>query len=473
MEPFPLSWVVKTLNADVLNSSSRSLERQITGICTDSRKIQHGNLFFALVGENSDGHQYVAQALAKGAAAAVVSHCVESADGLQIVVPNALVALGDLAQAYRRRFHIPVIGITGSVGKTSTREMIAAVLRTKLNTLSSEKNYNNEIGVPLTLFQLTRQHEAAVIEMGMRGLGEIDRLAEIAEPTIGVITNIGYAHIEWLGSREAIAQAKSELLARLPAGGTAILPYHDEFFEYMKARVAPGCQIVTFTDYALKGWTADVSICKGRGTRYRLRIRDSEYHRVELNAVGTHHARNAAAALAVAHVMSVPIQPAAEALSKWQGAEGRMQVRNTHFGYTVLDDCYNAGPESMASALETLDRMRSGAIVAVLGSIKEVGDFSDELHRKVGLDVAKTAPNVLITVGEEARIIAETAKETLGPNRADAVRMVHYADTETAAAHIREWIQPGDTVLVKGSRAMEMEKIVAVLTGETGAGAHG
>ena len=229
MESFTLGWAVEKLGANLPEGAA---ERVVRGICTDTRNDAQDTLFFALKGETSDGHQYVEKAFEKGAMAAIVSEVQSNIDGIQIVVPDTVIALGDLAQAYRLQFDIPVVGITGSVGKTSTKEMTAAVLRTKYNVLANEKNYNNEIGVPLTLFRLEKTHEVAVIEMGMRGLGEIDRLAEIAAPTIGVITNIGYAHIERLGSQEKIAEAKSELLARLPSDGVAILPAEDKFLVY-------------------------------------------------------------------------------------------------------------------------------------------------------------------------------------------------------------------------------------------------
>ena len=250
MEPFSLAWAAQKVNGQVIGEAVG----EITSVCIDSRQAKPGALFFALKGENSDGHEYVAQALKAGAAAVVVEHKIEGLEattpsgektGAQIVVPAALRALGDLARHYRRQFAIPIIGITGSVGKTSTKEMIAAVLRTTYNTLASEKNYNNEIGVPLTLFNLNKTHEAAVVEMGMRGLGQIDYLAEIAEPTIGVITNIGHAHIELLGSFENIAQAKSELFARLPSNGVAILTKDNAFLEIVKAAIPAGCRITS------------------------------------------------------------------------------------------------------------------------------------------------------------------------------------------------------------------------------------
>ncbi len=539
MEPITVAWAAEAMGARIVGAA----EGVIRGVCTDTRRDADDSLFFALPGENSDGHAYVARAFAAGAVGAVVSQDMPDAPGPLLVVPDTLRALGDLAQHYRRQFAIPVVGVTGSVGKTSTKEMIAAVLRAKYNTLASEKNYNNEIGVPLTLFQLTRAHEAAVIEMGMRGLGEIDRLAEIAQPTVGVITNIGHAHIERLGSRQQIAQAKSELLARLPAGGTAVLPRDDEFYDYLLSRVPEGCHVLKF---AKSGCSIPDTYCCFRNpdkSMYANEILappapsdaavlapgsggilgesiptrdwfppnlggeggaigpfqtlsdmddssvqiapDARWYAISLRVVGKYHYVNAAAALAVGAALDVPIPEAIAALEQWQGAEGRMTIRKTSDGLTVLDDCYNAGPESMAAALQTLATLSLFQLnVAVLGDMKELGDFSPEAHRRVGRAVVDYHIRLLITVGELAVEIADETRRYAESCGKAAPIHYHCSDSDEAAARSREILQaemvaleeewqPRAVVLVKGSRAMQMEKIVAALTGETGGDAHG
>ena len=332
MQSFTIRWLVQTLNAPILADSAVALHGVVTGISIDTRTIQPGDLFFALQGEHSDGHEYVKAAFEKGAIAAVVSRPVADAGGRQIRVPDTLRAFGDLAGAYRRLFHIPVVGVTGSVGKTSTKEMIAAVLRTRYETLANEKNFNTEIGVPLTLFQLEARHEVAVIEMGMRGLGEIDRLAEIAAPTIGLITNIGYAHFERLGSQENIAQAKTELFQRLPQDGIALIPLnpmaHDyggitstenpavyrclpgmtpaAISQYLRERVPVGRRIIVFGPSGavpVRGAASDVLLAplveRDDGGVDALAIAGNEEIEFTLFAVGRHHIQNAAAALAV------------------------------------------------------------------------------------------------------------------------------------------------------------------------------
>lgn len=471
MEAMDLIHAAEAMGAQIIGEASGT----VTSVCTDTRQIQPGALFFALQGEHSDGHAYLETAFAGGANAAVVSRAVKSAAGPLLLVPDTLRALGDLACSYRRQFEIPVLGITGSVGKTSTKEMIAAVLRTTCRTLASAKNFNNEIGVPLTLFQLTGEHQAAVIEMGMRGLGEIDRLAEITRPSMGLITNIGYAHIERLGSREKIAEAKSELLAHLPVNGIAILPYYDPFFEYLRSRVPFGCPIWTYgevpaneTRNALRPDIFGVATQAG----FTVSV-DGQEFALRLQAPGQHHRHNALAALAVACTLHIPLDRALEALGHWTGAEGRMTIRHAPHGLTILDDCYNAGPESMTSALATLQQIASGRRIAVLGDMRELGDFAPEAHRIVGQVAGRTGLDYLITVGALAGGIADEALSCSGHNGMQVPKIIRFSGTEEAVAEMPALVDPGDTILVKGSRAMEMEKIVSVLTGDTAGTPHG
>ena len=459
---FTIRWLVETLNAPILADFAVALHGVVTGISIDTRTIQPGDLFFALRGEHSDGHDYVKMAFEKGAIAAVVSHPIVDAGGRQIRVPDTLRAFGDLAGAYRRLFNISVVGVTGSVGKTSTKEMIAAVLRTRYETLANEKNFNNEIGVPLTLFQLEAKHEVAVIEMGMRGLGEIDRLAEIAAPTIGLITNIGYAHIERLGSRENILRAKTELYQRLPQDGIAIVPADSEFYEELLERVPAGVRKITFS--VKNEIFSDVRLINGALIEFYIVAGGKDY-KMTMQSVGSHVIANALAALAVGVALNVDIPDAILALEVWKGAAGRMEFRLGKKGVTVLDDCYNAGVESMEAALETLREFHDKRI-AILGDMRELGDFTLEAHERIGRKAADVNLRMMITVGELAAKMADAAQEV------STVETHHFADSDEAAAQIWEWVQPGDTVLVKGSRAMQMEKIVAALTGEKDGGAH-
>jgi UDP-N-acetylmuramoyl-tripeptide--D-alanyl-D-alanine ligase len=464
---WPLALIAEALEAEVHGD----LRANVFGICTDSRQGAAGALFFALQGEHADGHRFVGQAFRAGATAAVVAHKVEGVEGTQLVVLDTLRALGDLAHRYRMQFDLPVIGITGSVGKTSTKEMMAAALRTQYPVLANEKNYNNEIGVPLTLFGLRREHQVAIIEMGMRAPGEIDRLAEIAAPTIGIITNIGYAHIERLGSREGIAQAKAELLPHLPDDGVAIL-MESEFADYLRNQV-PAQTRVVMCGFGKDSNAEVVGLLPEETRSESLQVRIAgEIYAVPLKAVGTHHYANALLALATAHVLNVPIRRAATALGGWEGAEGRMTVRTTTDGLKILDDCYNAGPESMTAALGTLRQMAGRGGVAVLGDMREMGDYAPGLHFALGPKVVEAQLRLLVTVGEATPEIIRGAQDYVTERQAALPEWKHFATTAEAAAHIRALVQPGDTVLVKGSRAMEMEHIVAVLTGEAVRGGH-
>lgn len=473
MEPISLAWAAQILHA----RTQGDMERTAIDVCTDTRQNVEGALFFALVGENTDGHRYVRQAFAQGAVGAVVAHAVAGVSGPQLIVPDTLRAYGELALHYRLQFDIPVIGITGSVGKTSTKEMTAALLRTKYRVIASEKNYNNEIGVPRTLFQLTKEHDVALIEMGMRGRGQIGCLADIAQPSIGVITRIGFAHIELLGSQENIARAKAELLERLPTDGVAILPFHDPFLDLMRSHVTPGATVLTFGESRASGSQPDIRLFPATGhpagnPEAVVMIGQREAY-FALKALGTHHLHNAGAALAVASLLGVPLKQATEALEVWEGAPGRTVVHHLPSGLTVLDDCYNASPESMIAALETLAQRTQVHGVAVLGDMKELGAFGPDIHRFVGRSAVDANIRLLVSVGELAEEIAAEAERYSRLTGKRLPEQLHFTDALAAADAINDIVTAKDVVLVKGSRAMEMESIVSALTGEPDREPHG
>lgn len=473
MEPITLAWAAEAIRAQAIGA----LDGIAASVVIDTRVDVRNALFFALAGERTDGHRFVRQALEGAAAAAVVERAIPDVAGTQLVVPDALLALGELASSYRSRFAIPVVGVTGSVGKTTTREMIAAVLRSRYRVLASDKNFNTDIGVPQTLFELSDEHQVAIVEMAMRGLGQIDRLAEIARPTIGVVTKIGQTHIELLGSQERILEAKAELLARLPAGGVAVIPANDRFTAELRNSVPAGVRILTFGLPASDSEGADVRIVPGGGSP-ELNGTDAviigqERAAFALRAVGAHLLYNAGAAFAVAHALEIPIADAAEALAAWEGAPGRMVVRRADEGWTVLDDCYNAGPESMEAALATLSQRAGARGVAVLGDMRELGDYAPSVHRFVGQKAVDAGIRLLVTVGELAEIAADEAVRYAKSAGSAPLEVRRYRDSRDAAADIRTLIGPDDTILVKGSRAMEMETIVAALTGHWERDGHG
>ncbi|MBI3947778.1 MAG: UDP-N-acetylmuramoyl-tripeptide--D-alanyl-D-alanine ligase [Armatimonadetes bacterium] len=367
-------------------------------------------------------------------------------------VPDTLKALGDLARWYRSRFDLPVVAVTGSVGKTSTKEMAAAILGERGPTVATQANLNNEIGLPMTLFELESRHVAAVVEMAMRGAGQIAYLAQIARPQIGVVTNIGTSHLELLGSREAIARAKGELLEALPADGAAILPAADPFLPLLRS--LSWAPVVTF-GFAGEGKpdvvVAELSVA---ATESRFVVEAfGERIPVRLPVPGRHNALNAAAAAAAAWQAGSRAPEITAGLESIRLPGMRMRIVQTPSGATLLDDAYNASPQSMAAALEHLHCLPGRRRVAVLGDMLELGSESEAGHREVGQHAATV--DLLIAVGERARGIAAGAEDAgLPPERARWC-----ADADAALAAVRAELRPGDAVLVKASRGMRLETV--------------
>ena len=444
-----------------------------TGISTDTRTLKPGDLFVALRNAEIDGHQFIPQALRAGAAGLVVSQqVVASLDTPTLRVPDTEVAYGLLARHWRDRFDIPVIGVTGSVGKTTTKEMLVAALSPLGAILKTEASQNNETGVPKALLQLTTEHKAAVIEMGMRGSGQIAYLCGIARPTIGVITLIADNHLELLGSWDAIADAKGELLESLPADGLAVLNAEDSYLPYLRAKTA--AQVVEYggedvhpvrlgslpfpvreglrmlLNPSLTGEGGEER--DGRGfDGWQFTVRSVP---VQIHTLSRHDISNALAALAVAEALGVKLADAADALKAYTPPPMRMQVIKTVNGVTILNDAYNAAPASVKSALETLISYDGGRKIAFLGDMRELGARADEAHRELGSVIDELGGlDALYTVGGLAAQIPNAAQR--------------FADSEDAARFAREalTVQPGDVILVKGSRAMSMEKIVEALHG--------
>lgn len=440
-------------------------EVTVTGVTTDSRAIEAGNLFLALVGERFDGHQYIPQAISDGVAAVLGSSQIlgveRTAEVPILTVPDTLIALGDLARFHRRRFAIPVVGITGSYGKTTTRALTAAALGAGFQTHTSKGNFNNEIGLPLTLLQLEAGHEAAVVEMGMRGLGQIEYLAKIAEPTVGIVTNVGPQHIELLGSVENIAQAKGELIQHLPEDGIAILPADSPSLGYLKSQAK--ARIVTFGT----GEGADYRVTQVQtqpdGTiTFQIMLPTGEAVPIHLPLPGAHNAVNAAAALAAAVELGVPAANAARALEAVEVPGARMRVVNLDNGAVIIDDCYNAGPDSMRAALQTLlDYPGSGRRIAILGAMRELGPHSEVQHGAIGRFAGQFVEQ-LVGVDGDTRPLLNAA--VASAREVENELAVSYCDTASEAAErVGEWVRPGDVVLVKGSRSIGLEVVVEAL----------
>ncbi|MEL7523236.1 MAG: UDP-N-acetylmuramoyl-tripeptide--D-alanyl-D-alanine ligase, partial [Cyanobacteria bacterium J06553_1] len=360
---FSLTELASILSENLVEVTNSDLDQSVCGITTDTRTIKPQELFVALVGENFDVHSFVKQAVSQGAIAVIVTRQLESIAVPQFIVQDTLKAYQQIARWWRDRFEIPVIGVTGSVGKTSTKELISAVLGTQGQVLKTEANFNNEIGVPKTLLQITPEHEYAVVEMAMRGVGEIALLADIARPTIGVITNVGTAHIGRLGSREAIAQAKCELLAQMPFSSTAILNYDNQLLIATAAQVWQGKTIT----YGLTGGNVSGTIDGDK-----LTVAEQSF---PLPLAGEHNASNYLAALAIAQELEIDLTPLLAGL-KVQLPKGRARRYDLPDDLVVLDETYNAGLESMLAAIQMLKETPGKRHIAVLGTMKELGEHA-------------------------------------------------------------------------------------------------
>ncbi len=451
-------------------------EQKLSDAVIDSRRATPGSLFVALKGEHKDGHDYVADAFQRGAIAAIVERALDvgcwkvdvrqapfqpPASNLQLpacfIVEDSLKALQKVAAHWRGKHTPRVVGVTGSIGKTTTKEMIYGVLNQRFHTLRSEGNYNSETGLPLTLLKLEPSHQRVVLEMGMYDLGEIAELAAIARPHVGVVTNVGPTHLERLGTIERIAQAKTELVEALPpysSGGVAILNGDDPRVRQMAAQTR--AQVFYYgLDPTCDLWANDIEGQGLEGIRFRFHHGSETIH-AKVPMLGRHSVHTALAAAAVGLVEG---QSWAEIIDGLQGAaQLRLVVAPGLRGSTILDDTYNASPTSTIAALNLVEEL-DGRKIAVLGDMLELGTYEEEGHRKVGrraLDVA----TVLITVGERGRLIAEEAL-AFGMGRD---RVFIEENNDSAIACLREIVAPGDVILVKGSRGMEMEEIVAALS---------
>ncbi len=438
---------------------------EVAGVSTDTRHVAAGNAFVALKGERFDAHDFLADAARAGAACAVVetgrAATLAGPPPLPLLaVPDTLLALGAIARHHRRRFPIPVVGVTGSNGKTTTREMIAAILATRGPVLRTEGNLNNEVGVPLTLLGLCPDHTAAVVEMGMNHAGEISRLAAIAEPRVGVVTNASAAHLHGLGSVDAVASAKAELYRGLPPDGIVVANLDDPRM-LAKARKS-GRRVVTFA--VGRDRKADVAVLEivargALGQSLLVGIGTKELA-VELALVGAHNAANAAAAVAAAVALGASDREVVRGLAAVRPVGRRLRLERLPGGALLVDDCYNANPASMAAALSTLaDLSRGGRALAALGDMLELGEAEAEAHRELGRLAASSGLAALATFGPRSRLSHEAALAA----GLDPARAFHTEDVDELAAFLRERLGPGDALLVKGSRGMRLERLVEAL----------
>ncbi|EGK84629.1 UDP-N-acetylmuramoyl-tripeptide--D-alanyl-D-alanine ligase [Microcoleus vaginatus PCC 9802] len=430
-----------------------------TGIATDTRTLEGGEIFLALRGDNFDGHQFVAKARDLGAIAAIVDRdWQEELPNFPLLrVDDTLKAYQSIARWWRDQFSIPIVAVTGSVGKTTVKELIAAVLSTRGNVLKTQYNYNNEIGVPKTLLELSSAHNYAVIEMGMRGSGEIALLSQIARPTVAVITNVGTAHIGRLGSEDAIAQAKCELLAEMPTDSIAILNHDGDRLIATAAKVWQGKTLT----YGLEGG----DLCGELLNHNTMLVEGLE---LPLPLPGRHNAVNYLAALAVGKVLGIDWELLKQGLSV-QLPDGRARRYDLPQDIVILDETYNAGLESMLAALRLLADTAGKRRIAVLGTMKELGDRAIEFHRQVGRAARELNLDALFVFAdfEEAAAMAAGAA---GLPFVEVEDIARENSREDLARHLMEFVTPGDRILFKASHSVELNRVVekfrADLTGE-------
>ena len=447
---------ILTATGGILRAGSE--EEVISSFSTDTRTLRSGDFFIALTGKNFDGHAFLAEAIAKKAAGLLVCHGAPLPTPLPLLtisVPDTLVALGQIARAWRVTLGPAVIAITGSNGKTTTKEMTRAVLQEAGPVWASPGNLNNLIGLPLTLFGLRSSHGWVVVELGMSAPKEIHQLCEICLPDVGVITNIGEAHLEFLGSLEAVAAAKGEMLPFLGGEKVTILNLDDPYLNGLLPQVRG--RLLTF-GFSTGADLVATEVTWGKdGTTTFLLCRGRERHTVHLPTVGYHNVINAAAAAAVGTVYGLPLPVIAQGLARTPAAPMRMQRVRLKNGGTLINDAYNANPSSMRAALATFFQMKKrGRAILILGDMLELGAASAKAHHEIGTFLAPYAPDLLITVGSASEAIGRAA----AAGGLDTRRIRHCADHAEARRLLERELRSDSWVFLKGSRGMRLETIV-------------
>ena len=436
------------------------------GISIDSRTVAEGELFIALRGSRFDGHHYALEALEKKAGGMVIE---EDKVGdirwngyrprVVVTVQDTLRALGNLARERRRKYHTPLVALTGSNGKTTTKEMISACIETAFPILKTEGNLNNLVGLPLTLLNLTEKEKVVILEMGMNVPGEVRRLTEIAEPDVGLITNIEKVHLQGMGSLERIKEEKGELFRRMRKDGTILVNQNDPRVVDL-AREFPGPKITYGVENPADVMARDVHLRGTEGTSFTL-ILGREEMEITLPLLGRHFVPNALSAIAVARHFGIEMKKIKETLDHFQPFSMRMEIIHLEGGKTLINDTYNANPKSMEMALETLTGVKGkGRAIAVLGDMLELGDFAVEAHQHLGEKIRKLSIDLLIALGEKAPVVVEWAIRHGFASEKTRIVESH----SEAISILKQVTQDGDWILVKGSRGMTMEKIVEGLT---------
>ena len=435
--------------------------QEITGVAIDSRKIEEGFLFVPIKGARVDGHDFIEQVMKAGALCTLSEHPLDGASYPYILVDSSEQALKDLARFYRSQLDLKVIGITGSVGKTSTKELIASVLEQKYRVLKTEGNYNNEIGLPLTIFRLTEEDEIAVLEMGIDHFGEMHRLADIARPDVCVITNIGYAHLENLGSREGILQAKTEMFDHLQPEFAVVLNGDDDMLRTV-ADVHGQKPVFFGIDSAAPVFASHIENRGLKGTLCTIQLPacgdvPETTIQADIPIPGKHMVYNALAGAYIGHLFGLTPKEIEAGIHALQPVTGRNHLIETET-LTILDDCYNANPASMRASLDVL-ALATGRRAAVMGDMKELGENENQLHFETGEYAARKGIDMIICIGPLAKQMYQGAR-----NIASGNTILYYPDKEGFLRDLPSLFEAGDTILVKASNSMKFPEIVEALT---------
>lgn len=427
---------------------------EVSAIVTDSRRTSEGCLFVPIVGEKVDAHKFIPQVMEGGALATLSERVLEDVSFPYIVVESSLQAVKDIAEFYLEQLSIPVVGIIGSVGKTSTKEAIASVLKEKYRTLKTEGNFNNELGLPLTVFRLRDEDEIAVLEMGISDFGEMSRLAKIAKPDTAVITNIGTCHLEYLGDRDGVLKAKTEVFDYMKADGHIVLNGDDDKLRTVEE--PQGIKPVYFGLDENSEVYADHIVSRGlKGMTCTIHMGEEAFE-ADIPMPGRHMVYNALAAAAVGKIYGLTQEQIKAGIESLEPISGRFRMLETE-NFLIVDDCYNANPMSMKASLDVL-RDGAGRRVAILGDMGELGKDEAALHEEVGAHAGTCGIDVLICVGELCSHMAKKASET-NPE----LQVIYEQDRESLLKKLSGYVQKGDTILVKASHFMRFEEVVAAL----------
>ena len=448
--------IIKATNGRLLVGDP---QEDCENFCTDTRKIQKGDIYVGLKGEKFNGNEYYKEALEKGAKVAVISGIEVTKEDLDqykdktiIEVKDSLEAFGDIAAYKRDLYDIPVVQITGSVGKTSTRDIIANVVRKQYKTLQTEGNQNNAIGLPTTLLKL-KDHEAVVVESGMNHLGEIRYLGKIAKPTVAVITNIGTAHIGFLGSRENILKAKLEILENLKPGGYIVINNDNDMLNKWAKEDTKYKKYTFGIEEKSDVMAYNIKVSEDYST-YNVKINNKEYF-VKVPVSGKHFVYNSLCAIAVGNLLNIAPENIIKGIETFTLTKNRMEIDKIKDNVTVINDAYNASYDSMKAALEYLKELPGNRKIAVLGDMFELGEFAEEIHRKVGIEVITHKVDMLVTVGELANYIADEA-EYLGMPKDQVIRL---NTTTEAINYLNDNLEKDDVVLLKAANGMHFAEI--------------